>query len=798
MKRLFYLFAFALLLTKSLHAQNDPDAYIMDSLQLMIQHARPGADKVDVLLGLARQSMLKGNSPRAMEYAKQALPIAEGLGNLDLQSECLNFISQIDYNQGGDYYTSSRKAMDLAIQSGSRDATAFTTYIWVEFGDYSPERGIDMLDALLPDSAQISPKNLGNIYKTIAWEYEKNGQFAEAEDCYRKSIRIFESFKSAPPIDARLGRVSAQYADHGLANLLQSHLYLGALLMKMGKYREAIDEGETGLQIAEQTNASDVAYAQMYLGDFNATAGDISEALKRYELSKKLYEALTDKKWIGRVLIRLGNLFYTTLDYDQALHYFNQAYEIIKSFSDEAADLTLRIGRVYEMQENTDLALKMYVRADSIYLSVGDTLSSFESKIQLAKLYSNTDDNQYGKNIILGLLPKLQQIRDAHLLQSAFIGLANIEENEGNYQEAIYHAKQALEVAEQYGIAKSGLQSAHLLLSHLYELNGNYSEALQHQKTYQAYKDSVFTENSQQLLKQEQVKQQVDKHRKEKEQAEAYASLLKQQNIAYLIASIILAILLALGTYLFIQLRKTRSMLQAQNETLQNLNHTKDRFFSIIAHDLRSPMVALESVDQQMAYFLGKGDHKKVEKIAGLVGKTTHQLAALLDNLLNWARQQLGVIPYHPEHIRVAKAFEEVISIYASTAMQKEIIIRSWVDSDCMVFADKNALHTLLRNLLSNALKFSFTGQIIELEAKSMGDSTQLSIVDQGEGMNQDQLIQLFELTHKSTSGTYGERGTGLGLVLCKDLVEQNKGTIDVVSEKGHGTRITVILPAKS
>ncbi|MCB9319564.1 MAG: tetratricopeptide repeat protein [Lewinellaceae bacterium] len=798
MKRLFYLYALALLLTKSLHAQSDPDAYIMDSLQLMLEHARPGADKVDVLLGLARQSMLKGNSPRAMEYATQALPIAEGLGKLDLESECLNFIAQIEYNQGGDYYTSSREAMDLAIQSGSQDATAFTTYIWVEFGDYSPERGIELLDALFPDSAQISPKNLGNIYKAVAWEYEKNGQFVQAEDAYRQSIRIFESFRSAPPIDARLGRVSAQYADHGLANLLQSHLYLGALLMKMGKYREAIAEGETGVQIAEHTNSSDIAYAHMYLGDFNATAGDISEALSHYELSKKLYEALTDKKWTGRVLIRLGNLFYTTLDYDQALHYFNQAYEIIQSFPEDAADITLRIGRVYEMQENIDFALKMYTRADSIYLSVGDTLSSFESKIQMAKLYSRTDNNQYGEQIILGLLPKLEQMQDAHLLQTAFIGLSNIEENEGKYKDAIQHARQALEVAEKFKVSKSRLQSAHLLLSHLYELNGDYTEALQHQKSYQAYKDSVFTENAQQLLKQEQVKQQVDEHIRQTEQAEAYASLLKQQNIAYLIAAIILAILLAFGTYLFFQLRKTRSMLQAQNETLQNLNHTKDRFFSIIAHDLRSPMVALESVDQQMAYFLDKGDHKKVEKIAGLVGKTTHQLSALLDNLLNWARQQLGVIPYHPEQIRVAKAFEEVISIYTSTALQKEITIRPWVDSDCMVFADKNALHTLLRNLLSNALKFSFTGQVIELEAKSLGNITQLSIVDQGEGMNREQLNQLFELSHKSTSGTYGERGTGLGLVLCKDLVEQNKGTISVESEKGHGTKITVTLPAIS
>ena len=476
MKRLLFLLGM-LLLAPPLHGEGDPDDYLLDSLQVMLDNARPGPDKIDVLLGLTRIHMLKGNSPKAIAYVNEAMRIANRLENLDLRSECLNFIAQIEYQNSGKYYETSRQAMDLALRSGSTDAVAFTTYVWVEFGDYSPERGIELLEGILKDSVQISPKNLGNIYKAIAWEYEKNGQFVEAEQSYRKACRIFASFQLDLPVDPRLGRVSAQYIDRGLGNLLQSHLYLGEMLMKRGQYTQAIEEGEMGMRIAEQTNSFDVAYAHMYLGDFYATAGDVSPALEHYEQSRKIYEILTDKKWIGRVLTRLGNLFYTTHDYDQALYSFMQAYEIIQVFPDEAADLTLRIGRVYELENNDDLALQMYLRADSTFLSIGDTLSSYESKIQVAKLYSQVDNNQRGKQIILDLLPKLEQIQDVNLLQTAFIGLANIEEEAGEYRDAIGHATQALEIAKRYRVGKTRLQSAHFLLSRLYEKLGDFGRA---------------------------------------------------------------------------------------------------------------------------------------------------------------------------------------------------------------------------------------------------------------------------------------------------------------------------------
>jgi signal transduction histidine kinase len=237
--------------------------------------------------------------------------------------------------------------------------------------------------------------------------------------------------------------------------------------------------------------------------------------------------------------------------------------------------------------------------------------------------------------------------------------------------------------------------------------------------------------------------------------------------------------------------------LQRQNEELNKLNATKDRFFGIIAHDIRSPIIALESVEAQMNYYLEKNDLKKISKISSLVSKTALQLNGLLDNLLNWALIQTGSIRYQPRTLNVRKIAEETLEIFQQNADLKDIKLVNQIGTDLTCHADENAMHTVLRNLISNAIKFSARGTEVRLEGHLNQERLTITIIDSGMGLSSDRISKIFDLNKKREKGTSGERGSGLGLILCRDLLRQNQGQLTIESVEGNGSRFIVNIPSR-
>ena len=304
-----------------------------------------------------------------------------------------------------------------------------------------------------------------------------------------------------------------------------------------------------------------------------------------------------------------------------------------------------------------------------------------------------------------------------------------------------------------------------------------------------------YTDRAQQLLKNEQVRQNVVVLENKRKQAELEADLLASQNRLYLVLAGALGFILLFGSYLFYQLQKTKKQLEDQNLQLQQLNATKDKFFGIIAHDIRSPIVALDGVGEQMAYYLEKNKPEKLQRLAGRVDKTAKRLSALLDNLLNWALLQQGVIPYHPKSLNVHQVANNVMEMFKINAELKGIALVTQVPTNLTAFADESAMHTILRNLVSNAIKFTPSGGTVTLSTDVKNDKVFININDTGTGIAAEKLSKLFSLEKKSAKGTAGERGTGLGLTLVKELAELNKGTIRVISELGKGSEFVVSLP---
>lgn len=261
----------------------------------------------------------------------------------------------------------------------------------------------------------------------------------------------------------------------------------------------------------------------------------------------------------------------------------------------------------------------------------------------------------------------------------------------------------------------------------------------------------------------------------------------------------LLALLLLTGGFFFFKLRAARRKLAQRNDELSRLNATKDRFFGIIAHDLRNPIVALQMADRQVGQLYEKGWEAEVREVVGNISDTAGRLSGLLDNLLQWALSQSDAIELKREPLLLAAAAADIVGLYQPAAAYQNITLENTINETTTILADPNALQTILRNLVGNAVKYS-GGQeattTVTLAHHREGEMDVISVRDQGPGLSDDVRDQLFQLHRKS--GTTGRRthGTGLGLILCRDLAELHGGRISVASEAGKGATFSVWLPA--
>lgn len=228
------------------------------------------------------------------------------------------------------------------------------------------------------------------------------------------------------------------------------------------------------------------------------------------------------------------------------------------------------------------------------------------------------------------------------------------------------------------------------------------------------------------------------------------------------------------------------------------LNFSKTKFFQIIAHDLRAPFHGLIGFSDVLANERETLDDANAQNIANYLYETLQSTYSLLENLLNWAMAEGGRFEYHPINFKLKQTSRIVYDVLNTLAVKKNIELIEDVPPDLTVFADMNMVTSIIQNLVSNALKFTHTDGTgkVSVTAKSVGNNIEIMIKDSGLGMTQSQIDQVFEPKIKvSLKGTTGEKGTGLGLVLCKRFVDLNHGEISVSSSKGEGTIFKVLLP---
>ncbi len=229
---------------------------------------------------------------------------------------------------------------------------------------------------------------------------------------------------------------------------------------------------------------------------------------------------------------------------------------------------------------------------------------------------------------------------------------------------------------------------------------------------------------------------------------------------------------------------------------LKNLNATKDKFFSIIAHDLKSPFNSILGFSNLIETNIKNKNYSKVDEFVNIIQQVSNKTIDLLHNLVEWSKSQTNMLEYKPEYIDLTKLVNEILELMKYSAEQKSIDISLIIPKQISIYADNSMVGTIIRNMISNAIKFTNSGGKIIISAKNNTSECLISVSDNGVGIKKESINKLFKIEESiSTTGTENEIGTGLGLILCKEFVDKHSGTIWVESEYGEGSKFNVVLP---
>ncbi|MBU8891348.1 MAG: tetratricopeptide repeat-containing sensor histidine kinase [Bacteroidales bacterium] len=552
--------------------------------------------------------------------------------------------------------------------------------------------------------------------------------------------------------------------------------------------------------------------------------GEYELSIESFTKSLKVYKELEDSVGISSVLNNIGILYNELGDYEKSLEYELQGLEIKKklnSWSNIPIAL-MNIGNNYEGLHEYDKAILHYKEALDL---IGEDGNKYDKSLlvhNIALINEATEDYRSAKQYYLIAIQLEKEINFKEMLVFSLQGLGNSLIKEGSFKDGEKYLLQSYDLAKEI----KDVRKEHRLSRNLYEVYfnyGDYKNSIFYLREFVALEDSIYSfERKAQIVELEQKfetekrKQQIAFLEKEQEihQLELSKKEIenKQKSFQRNALVILVIMVVSLLIYYFIDSKKRKKLnrlllkqnekitdqrteIANQNKDLLESNNTKDRLFQIIAHDLRSPLVSMESITQLVPYWIEEQDFESLSRLSKTLELSVNNVLSLIDNLLNWALNQQGKFPYKPENLKLKENIAETIDVYRPIAQMKNINLKLQITKNVMVFADRNMLFTVMRNLLNNAIKFTPEKGEIIVGVDSNQQYAKIWVADSGIGIPDNKKDEIFELANGRTKDTKGETGKGLGLFFCKEFVKLNNGDIYIESEKGKGTKITFTLP---
>jgi signal transduction histidine kinase len=377
---------------------------------------------------------------------------------------------------------------------------------------------------------------------------------------------------------------------------------------------------------------------------------------------------------------------------------------------------------------------------------------------------------------------------------------------QGNFKKAIERFQMAGEESKKLNL-REVLKESYRGLAQGYHALGNDQLAFKNHLLYTNLKDSLLNWETTQKALITRLHFEEEKRESKIAELELANQHVRNENILYNVLFGIILLFMISVIVLIVRnsrqraernrlLREKNTEIAYQNNKLREANDVKDKFFSIIGHDLRSPLVSLKGLlGMVMRNEISDSEFRAFAPKLHLLVTGTNET---LENLLQWANAQMGGWSHASSVLALHDHVSKCIGLFAEAAKAKEITLVSHVSDQDNVYADPNQIELIVRNLVHNAIKFSTKGGSVSITASRTKEFIELLVTDSGIGMSPDHVENLFNKQNSKTSrGTQGERGTGLGLILCKEMVENNGGRIFVTSEEGKGSAFHVLLKAK-
>ena len=667
-----------------------------------------------------------------------------------------------------------------------------------------------LLFSLLSIKLQAQPPEVDSIIQLI--EQHQTRDTLRVNLLNRASNMLFEVdveralkyAKEADKIAAEEGFIKGQAWSNNL---------IGICYDEKSDYKQALKYYKKALQLYQkQKNKGGVAQCYINIGIVYLYQGNHPEALKNYQKSLKINREIGNEEMTSFCYTNIGIIHLYQEEYDKALDYFQKSLEIDEKYGNRnsiAGTLT-NIGIIYEKQNNLDKAIEYSIMSLKIKEELGSKSGIAINNLNIGSYYTKKKAYAEANQYLQKALTLSSEIGHKNVQTYCYQELANLYLIQGNAAEAYKYSKKGYLLAKEIGNVEQLKLNSETLAKSAIKL-GNYKEAYDYHLVFKEMSDSLFNEeNIKELAKLESqfkyeeekraaalVQKQKDALRIEREERQEL--LLTSLIIGFVLVSLVLLFVVLL----LVQKQRANTLLASQkdeidikNANLKDLNATKDKFFSIISHDLKSPFNAILGFSSMLLAKHNSFNRSEREEAIKYMNTSAESAFKLLENLLTWSKSQSGKMEYSPKRLNLSHSVSETIGNLQGQADEKGITIINNVLDNINLFADENMLSMVLRNLISNALKFTYKGGVVSIKAQRRIEDILVSVSDTGVGIPEETLSKLFNLSENiSTKGTNDEKGTGLGLILCKEFVEQHSGNIWAESEIGKGTTFYFTIP---
>ena len=582
----------------------------------------------------------------------------------------------------------------------------------------------------------------------------------------------------------------------------------GLISYNLKKYNQAKNDYKEAIDIGKKIkNKSVVASCYNNLGTLNEDLEKYKKALENYFSALDMYSNMGNSFALSVVHSNIANTYSQINEDDLALKHLKKSLETSKNSKNKIylsscynnlGNYYLRKNKLNKALENYNKSLK-YINSEKNLESYGKTLLNIG--IVYFKMNKPREAIETYEQSLNYLKNERNLIQAYKALTEIYNSIGDIEKSElflDKLKKIFEENKDNLQLKSDYLFIKSKV------------LNSKKQFKKAYSKLYESFElnDSLKIVNTEKKLEKLRVRYDTIEKEREiellKENQELISSELQKMKIIRILLIVIIFLILIILIFIYNRnkiikklnnsLKEKNQELTNMNERLQKTNATKDRFFSIVAHDLKNSIHAftgfLSLINQQAS----DQSISQIRKDISELEVHSANVAKLLENLLEWARTQTGNISYQPTKFNINTELHQIIELFTPNAAQKNIKL-VYSGTDLFINADKEMIKTVCRNLINNAIKFTNKGGKITVTSEKMNDNLKITVADNGIGMSKETLNKLFKADkHISITGTNKEKGTGLGLLLCRELLSYNNGEIKVYSELGVGSEFVVYL----